>query len=407
MNRVSAVDPRVLAALESNEAGTSAGLATGARTPMDLLRVHVGGTWSGKRLTRAQLAILVFMVWTGIGLFQAIPEMLKDPQWPSLIAKVIDAWAWALLTPAILLIDRKFSTGAPDIVRSFMLLLFISIPFSIAHAYLSGLLLYPIPQIWWSPLRNVDFLDAYFLGGWVTFCAIVGILQAFRFYNRFLTGQLHLERVEKSLLESRLNALRLHLEPHFLFNALNAISSEVAGNPGLARDMIGNLGALLRRSLDCKDGAEITLAQELVLLEHYVSIQRVRFGDRMEIEVDIEPGLLSVMVPSMLLQPLVENAIRHGIEGRISGGRVVISGSMAGDHLRLHVVDNGVGLPRQWCVETSTGHGLRVTLERLRALYPQSAEECLTIRRREGEGTEVVVSIPLQGARTEGHEAIA
>jgi LytS/YehU family sensor histidine kinase len=222
-----------------------------------------------------------------------------------------------------------------------------------------------------------------------------------------LSAQLHLVRVERSLLDSRLTVLRLHLEPHFLFNALNAISSEVAENPQLARNMIGNLGALLRQSLDCKDGAEIPLAQELDLLEHYVAIQRARFGDRMEIQLDVEPDLHSVMVPSMLLQPLVENAIRHGIEGRISGGRIVVSGAKAGDHLRLRVVDNGVGLPRQWRVEASSGHGLRVTLERLKALYPQSAEECFTIRRCEGEGTEVVICIPLQSARLEGHEAIA
>jgi two-component system LytT family sensor kinase len=374
---------------------------------MGLLRVHIGAAWSGRRLTRLQLAILVFMLWTGIGVFQAVPEMLEHLQWPGFVAKVIDAWAWVLLTPAILLIERKISSVAPNIMRSFILFLLISIPFSIVHVYLSGILMYPLPQIWWNPLRDPGYLDAYFLGAWVTFLAIIGILQAFRFYNQFLAGQLHLERVERSLLESRLNALRLHLEPHFLFNALNTISSEVADNPGLARDMIGNLGTLLRKSLDCQDGAEITLEQELVLLDHYASIQKVRFGDRIEIEIDMEPGILAVMVPSMLLQPLLENAIRHGIEGRISGGRIVVSGSRAGDHLRLHVVDNGVGLPRQWSIETSTGHGLRVTLERLRALYPQSAEECLTIRRCEGEGTEVVVCIPLHGARTEGHEAIA
>src|SRR5206468_3638425 len=132
--------------------------------------------------------------------------------------------------------------------------------------------------------------------------------------NRSLTGQLQLERVEKSLIESRLNALRLHLEPHFLFNALNAISAELGARPELARSMIGDLGALLRRSLDCKDSAEITLGQELALLEHYLSIQRVRFGERLAIEIEVEPDLLSLMVPSMLLQPLVENAIRHGIE---------------------------------------------------------------------------------------------
>jgi LytS/YehU family sensor histidine kinase len=233
------------------------------------------------------------------------------------------------------------------------------------------------------------------MGGWFTYCALVGVLEAFRYYNRFLSGQVQLERVERSLVEARLNALRLHLEPHFLFNALNAISSEVAENPELARNMIGDLGALLRRSLDCKDSVEITLSQELALLDHYLSIQRVRFGDRMKFGIDVEPTMLSIMVPSMLLQPLIENAIRHGIEGRMSGGSILVSGSKVGDQLQLSVIDDGAGLPRDWQLETSSGHGLRVTLERLRTLYPEVGEQALSIRRREGGGTEVEVRIPL------------
>jgi LytS/YehU family sensor histidine kinase len=240
------------------------------------------------------------------------------------------------------------------------------------------------------------------MGGWFTYCALVGVLEAFKYYNRFLSGQVQLERVERSLVEARLNALRLHLEPHFLFNALNAISSEVAENPEVARNMIGDLGALLRRSLECKDSVEITLAQELALLEHYLSIQRVRFGDRMEFRIDVEPDMLSVMVPFMLLQPLIENAIRHGIEGRLSGGSIVVSGSKAGEQLQLRVIDDGTGLPRHWRLETSSGHGLRVTLERLSTLYPEVGEKSLLVRRCEGGGTEVEVRIPLHTTGRDG-----
>ncbi|MEO7691225.1 MAG: histidine kinase, partial [Sphingomonas sp.] len=210
-----------------------------------------------------------------------------------------------------------------------------------------------------------------------------------------LTSRLQLERVEKSLLASRLNALRLQLEPHFLFNALNTISSEVTANPNLARDMIGDLGALLRQSLDCKDRTEITLAQELSLLEHYLSIQRIRFGDRMEIGIDIEPETLSILVPSMLLQPIVENAIRHGIEGRLSGGKVMISAWRAGDELQIRVLDDGAGLPPNWRMDASTGLGVRLARERLAALYPDLGEQGFVIRRREGGGTEVAMSVPV------------
>lgn len=373
--------------------------------PRSSLGLNRERTRNAKPLTGIQVAVLVFLVSTAVGAFEAVPEMLKGFQWPTFIAKLIDAWAWALCAPAILIIDRKYASKEQNIARLVLVLLLLSIPFSLVHTYLSGLLLYPFPQIWWGPLRNSDFAVYFFLGGWATYCAIIGILQAFRFYNRFLVGQLQLERVERTLVETRLNALRLHLEPHFLFNALNAISSEVAENPELARNMIGDLGALLRRSLDCKDSAEISLAQELALLDHYLSIQKVRFGERIQITIDVEPDLLSAMVPSMLLQPLVENAIRHGIEGRMSGGRITVSGSRIEDQLRLRVIDDGVGVPQNWRSETSAGHGLRVTRERLGALYPESATECFTIQRREDGGTEVTIDIPLHEA--ERHGAIA
>ncbi|MCW3849510.1 histidine kinase [Sphingomonas sp. LB-2] len=350
-------------------------------------------------LARLRPAILTFLVWTSVGVFLAAADALNGYfEWHRFVAKMMESWSWALLTPVLLLIDRKLASGEQNIVRLAFLFLVLSVPFSLAHTYLTGLLLYPITEIWWNPLRRHDYAVFYFLGSWQMYCGLVGVLYAFKYYNRLLTSQLQLERVEKSLLESRLNALRLQLEPHFLFNALNAISSEVASDPNLARDMIGDLGALLRQSLDCKDRAEITLAQELSLLEHYLSIQRVRFGDRIEIEIEIEPRTLSAMVPSMLLQPLVENAIRHGIEGRLSGGKVMISASRSGDRLLLLVRDDGVGLPADWRMEASTGLGVRVARERLAALYPDMGENGFLIRRRESGGTEVAISIPLHGA---------
>ena len=143
------------------------------------------------------------------------------------------------------------------------------------------------------------------------------------------------------------------------------------------------------------------LAQELELLEHYLSIQRVRFGDRLEITTDIAPEALPMMVPSMLLQPLVENAIRHGIESRISGGEIIVSATLETVYLDIRVLDNGVGLPRNWRLDDTKGLGVRVTLERLTALYPKLRESCLTLRRRENGGTEVAVQIPLRGTESE------
>jgi len=157
----------------------------------------------------------------------------------------------------------------------------------------------------------------------------------------------------------------------------------------------------LRQSLDCKDRMEITLAQELTLLDHYLSIQRVRFAERLEIQMKVEPATLNTLVPPMLLQPLVENAIRHGIERRVSGGTIRISAARVDDELHIHVVDNGVGLPRNWQIEKSSGLGVRVTRERLEALYPQCGADCFSISRRKSGGTEVAIRIPLHGGEGE------
>lgn len=204
-----------------------------------------------------------------------------------------------------------------------------------------------------------------------------------------------------------MNALRLQLEPHFLFNTLNAISSELAANPELAREMIEDLGTLLRQSLDCQGSKKITLAQELALLDRYLAIQKLRFGDRIDVQIEVDPATLSAMVPSMFLQPLVENAIRHGLEGRLTGGSILVSAEHVDDQLHIKVIDDGVGLPSLWRIETSAGLGISVTRERLEALYSEPAEHDFTISRRKGAGTEVAIRIPLHDTGTEARDVAA
>ncbi|MBY8827408.1 sensor histidine kinase [Hephaestia mangrovi] len=361
--------------------------------------------WANLWPISARSAGMIFLAWTVVGFFQFLPGIVNGLSWPFVASKLIEAWAWAILTPAILIIDHKLAWAENSIGKIVIIFALLSIPFTVGHTYLSAIIQYPISQIWWSPFRNENYTIYYFMASWQMFCAVAGILQALKYHNDLLENRLELERTEKTLIESRLNALRLQLEPHFLFNALNAISSDVTTNPRLARDMLENLGALLRSSLDCKERAEISLAQELELLEHYLSIQRVRFGDRLEIKIDAAPEALSMLVPSMLLQPLVENAIRHGIDGRISGGTIVIAASPSSDYLDIRVLDDGVGLPHDWRLDDSTGIGVRVTRERLAALYPESAEYCLTIGRRATGGTEVAIRIPLHRSESDGHEA--
>jgi len=353
------------------------------------------GGWSAREI----LALVAG--WTVVGICLAIPDMIDGFKWSETVGKLVEAWSWALLTPLILRIDRKLSAANPSFLRLAIAHLLLSVPFSIVHTYLASIILYPIPQIWWNPIRSTEFAIYFYLVGWVTYAAFVGALQGFKFHNSFLVSQIALERAEKSLAESRLNALRLQLEPHFLFNTLHAISSELYENPQLAREMIEDLGALLRRSLDCQDRMEITLAQELALLDHYIAIQKLRFGERIEIQVKADPAALPALVPSMFLQPLVENAVRHGLESRLSGGKIVVSAKLIGNQLHVRVLDDGVGLPHAWRMEACTGLGVRVTRERLQTLYAEPGGHDFIISRRRSGGTEVAIRIPLHGAGSE------
>ena len=157
-----------------------------------------------------------------------------------------------------------------------------------------------------------------YLWGWLVYWVILGAWLALNYYERFVTSELRRERLERRFSEARLNNLRLQLDPHFLFNALNTVSSQVERDPRLARRMIEHLGDLLRLSLDSKDRQEVTLTEELAFLDHYLAIQRIRFGDHLRIETDVAPEVRHASVPSLILQPLVENAVRHGLASRAS-----------------------------------------------------------------------------------------
>jgi two-component sensor histidine kinase len=356
-------------------------------------------------LVRSRSVALVVIIWTGVGVMQAIPDVFRSSfYWSSFVAKLIEAWTWALLTPAVLLIDRKLTVADRTPIGLIAYHLALSLPLSLIHTGLSSLFEYPIEDIAWNPLRRPQNTRYYYLGSWMMYCAFVGTIQALKFYDRSVSSQFIAERAEKKLIESekklaesRLNALRLQLEPHFLFNTLNAISSKVVRSPEIAREMIEDLGALLRRSIDYHDSIEITLSEELALLDHYLAIQKLRFGKRIAIRIDVEPEMRSVMVPSMLLQPLIENSIQHGFKGRRSGGKVVVTARRIDDHLEVKVVDDGVGLPACWRMEACTGLGLSVTRERLKMLYSGTTEHSFTVAPAESEGTAVTIRIPLHG----------
>jgi LytS/YehU family sensor histidine kinase len=228
----------------------------------------------------------------------------------------------------------------------------------------------------------------------LVYCLIVGVWEAYLYHQRYVSAELQMERLQRNFSEARLNALRMQLDPHFLFNALNTVSSQVEREPKLARRMIEHLGDLLRLSLNSQGVHEISLAEELAFLDHYLAIQRIRFGDALKIEMRIAPDVKDALVPSLFIQPLVENAIRHGISKRARGGSIVLSAQRFEERLLIQVLDDGVGLPTGWSFDHHKGVGLSVTRERFAGLYPGNTSQ-FDVRRRSEGGTEVSISFPL------------
>jgi ligand-binding sensor domain-containing protein len=201
------------------------------------------------------------------------------------------------------------------------------------------------------------------------------------------------ERLRTALVEAQLDALQFQLRPHFLFNTLNSILPLVGRDPERARQMVIRLGELLRLSLQSDDTPLVTLEEEIAILEKYLSIERVRFRDRLEATIAVAPEAASAKVPSFLLQPLVENAIQHGVGGRAGAGRIAVTAAADGEELVLRVRDDGPGPKDDAAGTATTGIGLRNTRRRLEALYPGRYE--LSLRRAPQGGAEALIRIPL------------
>ncbi len=198
--------------------------------------------------------------------------------------------------------------------------------------------------------------------------------------------------LETRLAEARLEILRHQLQPHFLFNTLHTISALVGDDVGAARRVITRLGDLLRSSLDTADRQEVALRDELTFLRHYLDIQHTRFGDRLRTRMNVSPGLDAALVPSMVLQPLVENSIRHAVEPRADGAEVTLHASRHEDTLVLEVADDGPGMTSEGV--NGDGIGLSNTRERLTRLYGNAHE--LRFENVPNGGLRVILSLPFR-----------
>ncbi|MEM9555566.1 MAG: histidine kinase [Acidobacteriota bacterium] len=227
----------------------------------------------------------------------------------------------------------------------------------------------------------------------LTYFCIVAVIHAFLFYDKLRERELKSSRLEAQLALAHLEVLKMQLHPHFLFNTLNAVSALMHRDVDAADKMIAKLSDLLRVSLVKDDRHLVPLRDELDLLDRYLAIEKIRFRDRLRVEIDVDPECLDAQVPRLILQPLVENAIKHGISMRSAAGLVAIHGRRRGDRITLAVADDGPGLafgqpPKR------EGVGLANTKERLEQLYEN--EHRFALERAEAGGLEVQLEFPFE-----------
>jgi two-component sensor histidine kinase len=223
------------------------------------------------------------------------------------------------------------------------------------------------------------------------YCGMVLTVVAADYYRRYHAGLVQASALQTQLVQAQLEALRMRLDPHFLFNTLHSISELVHEDPAAAEAMIARLSELLRRSIDNGGAQEVPLSEELELLDLYLDIEKARFEDRLAVEKRIEPGTERALVPNLILQPLVENAIRHGIAKRMDGGRICISAERRNGDLLVSVADNGAGF--RGSAPEREGVGLSSARGRLERLYGGGQRLELV---GNGDGVEARISIPFR-----------
>ena len=277
---------------------------------------------------------------------------------------------------SIVLLLRRFPLVTPTPWRSVAVLTFAFVPVSLAHTW-SLLATRTALGPWFGFTKYTLAVtpSRYVYEGMTNLVHTIAVIAVFTAVEAILTRNERERRqaaLERALLDSELRALRLRLEPHFLFNALNTISATMYGDVRAADAQLAHLAALLRGALRTSESQEVSLADELELLEHYVALLHARFEDRLVVEFEVAAEARDCRVPSLILQPLVENAMRHGALERTGRARVRLEAAMAGDELRLRVFDDGPGLaPRR--DPQDTGTGLSATVQRLRLLHGEAA----------------------------------
>ncbi len=323
---------------------------------------------------------LIWSVWTVMAFFMAtqvymlyLHEEQPVPFRRALFVEGVGSFLWALSTPFVLWLARRFQIERNNWRRR------VPLQFAMGLGLISTLMTidYVVYMLGTGRPENltlikvVQFLiynvDRYLL----TYSVIVLSSHAFNYYKSFRKGELNAAKLRTQLAQAQLEALKMQLHPHFLFNTLHSISALLHKDVDAARTMISRLGDFLRMTLENSGTQEISLQQEMEFLNGYLEIERIRFQDRLTTNVSIDPSVLDVRVPNLILQPIVENAMRHAIATNSNLGRIEITAIPRNGMLRIEVKDNGPGVQVAAVSGSSMkqGVGLANTRARLERLY--------------------------------------
>jgi two-component system, LytTR family, sensor kinase len=352
----------------------------------------------------------LLVVWTLLGALAFTRQVLlvEAPQshfFEDLAGWLTCYYPWVLLTPLIFRLERRFPINRIRWPVHLAWLTLAGVPLS----YLACEMAFALSAVWQLAFHDsVSFAVRWWAASWSEFltqlalylfavggaCVLRNLIELQESERR--AAQLALEKaeIESSLRKAELETLRMRLNPHFLFNCLQNISALARQDPDTVSQMLMRLGDLLRAALSKGAQAETTLEAEIALTKAYVDVEQMRFADRLSVLFDVESGIERILVPSFVLQPLVENAITHGLRGTRRDGIIWIRGRRERNELVLTVSDNGSGPPKEKLSDLEMGIGLGSTYERLERMYP--GRHALSIRKLPEGGTEVRIVLPLQ-----------
>jgi two-component system, LytTR family, sensor kinase len=360
-----------------------------------------GLTGSGAEPRPHRLEILLIVAgWTVFGLFYANQTYITATGRGSPISAgralalgMSDAFFWALATVAIFWLARRFPLARGRLLRHAAAHLIAGVTLSLARI---GVIV-ALSQ-WTELYRPVGFTTLFyrqFHAFLLLYVLLLGIAWAVYYHGRYREREQAAEQLAAGLAEARFQALKMQLHPHFLFNTLNAISALIPQEAQPARRMVARLGDLLRAALEQEATQEVSLREELEFLEPYLEIEQTRLGDRLSVEFQLEPETLDARVPHLVLQPLVENAIRHGIAPRSGPGVVTIAAAVEGGSLILEIRNTG-GATRAGSAHEAGGRGLANVRSRLEHLY--GADQQLTAGPARPDGWVTTVRIPFHAS---------